>query len=111
MQPFYLFRNLTYMKERLSRGSSGSRSGQSAFRVNSLLAIKQQQQQQKKRIGGGSPGGGEFMTLMFLGFHDKTVADVDVRVEVETFLSHISLKKRKDPSQRVGGPSNKLNCT
>lgn len=86
----------------------GAPQPQPTFRVNSLLAIKQQQKQKQLRID-GTPGAdrGDFMTLMFLGFHDKTVADADVRVEVETYLSHASLKKCKDgmgqppPQERV----------
>lgn len=99
-QPVFLHRNLTYMKER-TRRTNRKRS----FQVNSLLGIKQQQLQRSRTENGtGAPFGngmGEFMTLMFLGYHDKSVTDDDVRVEVETNLSHISHKKRKESSNTL----------
>lgn len=77
------------MKHRSNR-TNKSRSG---FRIDSLLAGKLKVRNDSERLG-------DYMTLMFLGFFDKSISDEDV-VEVETFLSQISHKKRKDSSKAM----------
>lgn len=86
LQPVFLHRNLTYLKNRSNR----SNKTRSSFKVDSLLGIKM-----NKNRNDNITWFGDYMTLMFLGFFDSTISDVDV-VEVETFLMKISQKKRKD---------------
>lgn len=71
-------------KDRLKR-TNKSRSG---FKIDSLLS--------KKTTNGSTNDktGGEYMTLMFLGFSDHNLPGDEV--EVETCISKISHKKRKD---------------
>lgn len=58
----------------------------STFEVDSLL----------QRIENSRPARlGDYMTLMFLGYFDKSINDIDL-VEVETYLSKTSLKKRRE---------------
>lgn len=81
-QPVYLYRNLTYMPHRLTRRKKPS----GTFKVNSML----------ERIENSIPARlGDYMTLMFLGVFDRSIVDIDA-VEVETYLSTATLKKRKD---------------
>lgn len=81
-QPVYLYRNLTYMQYRSTRTNKD----RSTFKVNSLL----------ERVEKSIPSRlGDYMTLMFLGYFDKSINDMDV-VEVETFLSKTTFRKRKD---------------
>lgn len=77
------------MKHRSNR-TNKARAG---FRIDSLLAGKLKSRNDTERLG-------DYMTLMFLGYFDKTISDEDV-VEVETFLSQISHKKRKDSSKAM----------
>lgn len=75
------------MKDRIKRTNKS----RSTFKVDSLLSKKMDE------IQNGSANDktlGEYMTLMFLGFFDKTLPDDEV--EVETLVSKISHKKRKD---------------
>lgn len=72
------------MKSRSNRTNSGRRT----FNVDSLL-------EKQEKIQSGQLG--EFMTLMFLGYFDKSLrGESSEEVEVETSLSKISHKKRKD---------------
>lgn len=77
---------MTYLKNRSTR----SNKRRCTFKVDSLLGIKL-----NKTRNDNITWLGEYMTLMFLGFFDKTISDLDV-VEVETSLMKISQKKRKD---------------
>lgn len=77
------------MKHRSSRTNKA----RSAFRIDSLLASKLKNRNDSERLG-------DYMTLMFLGFFDKSISEDEV-VEVETFLSQISHKKRKDSSKAM----------
>lgn len=85
-QPIFLYRNLSYMKERIKRTNKS----RSEFKVDSL----QRKLEEKKNGSTNDKTLGEYMTLMFLGFFDKTLPDEEA--EVETFVSKISHKKRKD---------------
>lgn len=103
-------------------------SRRATYQVDSLLSVKQQQLKRARHEHSGGGGGGsnghsngtalmsgtntngvpygDFLTLVFLGFHDKTLADDGVLVEVETYLSHVPHQKRKDgiktQQERVG---------
>lgn len=85
--PIFLYRNLSYMKDRIKRTNKS----RSTFKVDSLLSKKMDE---KKNGSANDKTLGEYMTLMFLGFFDKTLPDDEV--EVETLVSKISHKKRKD---------------
>ena len=93
------------MKDRTMR----SNKERSTFKVNSLLGTKLKQR--NEATNGANIWLGDYMTLMFLGFFDKNIAD-DV-VEVETYLSKISHKKRKDSfkalQERMGISMVKIN--
>lgn len=86
-QPIFLYRNLSYMKDRIKRTNKT----RSNFKVDCLLSKKNDE---KKNGSTNDKILGEYMTLMFLGFFDKNLPDDEV--EVETFVSKISHKKRKD---------------
>lgn len=86
-QPIFLYRNLSYMKDRIKRTNKA----RSTFKVDSLLLKKNDE---KKNGSTNDKILGEYMTLMFLGFFDENLPDDEV--EVETFVSKISHKKRKD---------------
>lgn len=75
------------MKDRIKRTNKT----RSTFKVDSLLSKKMDE---KKNGSANDKTLGEYMTLMFLGFFDKTLPDDEV--EVETLVSKISHKKRKD---------------
>lgn len=75
------------MKERINRTNKS----RSTFKVDCLLSKKLDE---KKNGSANDKTLGEYMTLMFLGFFDKTLPDDEV--EVETLVSKISHKKRKD---------------
>lgn len=76
------------MKDRSTR----SNKTRATFKVDSLLAKKLKNDELKN---GSNALLGEYLTLMFLGFFDKSISEDDF-VEVETCLSKISHKKRKD---------------
>lgn len=104
ISPIFIHRNLTYLKNRSTRTNKSRRT----FKVDSLLGIKMN----KSRTDNNITWFGDYMTLMFLGFFDKTISDMDV-VEVETFLMKISQKKRKDSlkalKKRLGRSVVKIN--
>lgn len=75
------------MKERIKRTNKS----RSTFKVDCLL-LKKTEEMNKGSTNDKTLG--EYMTLMFLGFFDKTLPDEEV--EVETLVSKISHKKRKD---------------
>ncbi|RLU17543.1 hypothetical protein DMN91_009778 [Ooceraea biroi] len=88
----FLYRNLTYMRQRMSR-SHKSRRG---FKVDTILdkLIAKKKQEQNLGIRG-------YMTLTFLGFYDKRVEMSQDPVKVETLLLKICHKKRKDVSSPI----------
>ncbi|XP_034951843.1 polycomb protein suz12-B isoform X2 [Chelonus insularis] len=89
ISPIFLYRNLTYMKERMSR-THKTRHG---FKIDTILEkimIKNNLEQ--------NPGLRGYMTLTFLGFYDKKIETLQDSVKVETLLLKISHKKRKDVS-------------
>ncbi|XP_043465594.1 polycomb protein suz12-B [Leptopilina heterotoma] len=92
ISPVFLYRNLSYMRQRMSRTHKSRR----GFRINSILdklIIKNEQQQ--------NPGIRGFMTLTFLGFYDKKLEMPQDPVKVETLLLKICHKKRKDVSSPI----------
>ncbi|XP_067206801.1 polycomb protein suz12-B [Linepithema humile] len=92
ISPIFLYRNLTYMRQRMSR-SHKSRRG---FKVDMILdkLIAKKKQEQNLGIRG-------YMTLTFLGFYDKRVEVSQDPVKVETLLLKICHKKRKDVSSPI----------
>lgn len=83
-----MHRNLTYMKERMSRKHKNRKN----FKVDSILSTvtnKNRLEAEKSR------GPGNYMTLMFLGFYNKALLEEQF-VEVEIVISKISHMKRKD---------------
>ncbi|EZA48190.1 polycomb protein suz12-B isoform X1 [Ooceraea biroi] len=92
ISPVFLYRNLTYMRQRMSR-SHKSRRG---FKVDTILdkLIAKKKQEQNLGIRG-------YMTLTFLGFYDKRVEMSQDPVKVETLLLKICHKKRKDVSSPI----------
>lgn len=82
------------MKQRMSR-SHKSREG---FKVDSLL----EKALQKNRTDTQPYCLGSYMTLTFLGYHDKSLdKSEDYQIKVETLLVKICHKKRKDSSSAV----------
>lgn len=58
------------------------------FKVDSLL--EQQEKNQSTQLG-------DYMTLMFLGYFDKSLrGESNEEVEVDTYLAKVSRQKRKD---------------
>ncbi|XP_012527671.1 polycomb protein suz12-B isoform X3 [Monomorium pharaonis] len=98
ISPIFLYRNLTYMRQRMSR-SHKSRRG---FKVDTILdkLIAKKKHEQNLGVRG-------YMTLTFLGFYDKRGCDNIVAqvsqdpVKVETLLLKICHKKRKDVSSPI----------
>ncbi|KAL6265177.1 hypothetical protein P5V15_005262 [Pogonomyrmex californicus] len=92
ISPIFLYRNLTYMRQRMSR-SHKSRRG---FKVDTILdkLIAKKKHEQNLGVRG-------FMTLTFLGFYDKRVEASQDPVKVETLLLKICHKKRKDVSSPI----------
>ncbi|XP_046751712.1 polycomb protein suz12-B isoform X1 [Diprion similis] len=89
ISPIFLYRNLSYMRQRMSRSHKSRR----AFRIDTILdslTLKNNQ--------GHNPGVRGYMTLTFLGFYDKKVETTQEPVKVETLLLKICHKKRKDVS-------------
>ncbi|XP_015517964.1 polycomb protein suz12-B isoform X2 [Neodiprion pinetum] len=89
ISPIFLYRNLSYMRQRMSRSHKSRR----AFRIDTILdglTLKNNQ--------GQNPGVRGYMTLTFLGFYDKKVETTQEPVKVETLLLKICHKKRKDVS-------------
>ncbi|XP_063976652.1 polycomb protein suz12-B [Diachasmimorpha longicaudata] len=92
ISPIFLYRNLSYMKQRMSR-SHKSRRG---FRIDSIL-----QRLVEKTSLSQNPGIRGFMTLTFLGFYDRKMEAPQDPVKVETLLLKICHKKRKDVSSPI----------
>ncbi|XP_018340905.1 PREDICTED: polycomb protein suz12-B isoform X1 [Trachymyrmex septentrionalis] len=92
ISPIFLYRNLTYMRQRMSR-SHKSRRG---FKVDTILdkLIAKKKHEQNLGVRG-------YMTLTFLGFYDKKAEISQDPVKVETLLLKICHKKRKDVSSPV----------
>ncbi|XP_058792791.1 polycomb protein suz12-B isoform X2 [Phymastichus coffea] len=89
MSPIFLHRNLTYMRQRMSRSHKSRRD----FRVNSILDMLIDKNAQALNAMMR-----RYMTLTFLGFYDKKLEAPQDPVKVETFLLKICHKKRKDVS-------------
>ncbi|KAK9502360.1 hypothetical protein O3M35_011150 [Rhynocoris fuscipes] len=87
LKPVFLYRTLSYMKQRMSR----SNKGRSLFKVDSMLQTKTNKLQQQASLSG-------FLTLTFLGFYNKSCISQQEPVKVETLLLKICHKKRKDVS-------------
>ncbi|XP_003706889.2 polycomb protein Su(z)12 [Megachile rotundata] len=92
ISPIFLYRNLTYMKQRMSR-SHKSRRG---FKTDTILEKLMSKNKQEE-----NPGVRGYMTLTFLGFYDKKVEIPQDPVKVETLLLKICHKKRKDVSSPI----------
>ncbi|XP_053594870.1 polycomb protein suz12-B isoform X2 [Microplitis demolitor] len=91
ISPVFLYRNLSYMKERMSR-SHKTRCG---FRVKSIL------EKLMLKNSGQNPEVHGYMTLTFLGFYDKKIEVSQDPVKVETLLLKICHKKRKDVTSPI----------
>lgn len=78
-QPIFLHRNLSYMKDRMSRSHNKRKN----FKVDSLLKAEKD----------SMPG--NYMTLTFLGFYNKALPK-EQPVDVKLVISKISHLKRKD---------------
>ena len=82
------------MKQKMTR----SHKGRTTFQINEMLTDK------LNKAENDSPyclnGLGENITLMFLGFFDKAMTDLDEKltVNVETSLLKISCSKKRDTS-------------
>ncbi|XP_014473293.1 PREDICTED: polycomb protein suz12-B isoform X2 [Dinoponera quadriceps] len=92
ISPIFLYRNLTYMRQRMSRSHKARR----GFKVDSILEKLISKSNQEQNLG--LPG---YMTLTFLGFYDKRVEISQDPVKVETLLLKICHKKRKDVSSPI----------
>ncbi|XP_053686215.1 polycomb protein suz12 [Sabethes cyaneus] len=108
ISPIFLNRNLSYMRHRMSR----SHKTRNTFKIDIMLAQKMNKIRNDKANGISLTG--EYLTLLFLGFFDKTQDDdlmdgivkkSDVEntktVQVETVLLKISHNKRKDISSAL----------
>ncbi|KAK6630889.1 hypothetical protein RUM44_003059 [Polyplax serrata] len=89
ISPIFLNRTLSYMKQRMSRDHKGRKT----FKVNNILSRLRDRCQ-----GNDLDSEKKFLTLTFLGFYDKTCTAYDEIVNVETSVTKISHKKRKDSS-------------
>ncbi|XP_031830748.1 polycomb protein Su(z)12 isoform X1 [Nomia melanderi] len=92
ISPIFLYRNLTYMRQRMSR-SHKSRRG---FKIDTMLEKLMSKNNQEQ-----NPGVRGYMTLTFLGFYDKKAEAPQDPVKVETLLLKICHKKRKDVSSPI----------
>ncbi|XP_032664577.1 polycomb protein suz12-B isoform X1 [Odontomachus brunneus] len=92
ISPIFLYRNLTYMRQRMSRSHKARR----GFKVDMILEKLISKNNQEQNLG--LPG---YMTLTFLGFYDKRVEISQDPVKVETLLLKICHKKRKDVSSPI----------
>lgn len=88
MQPLFLHRNLSYMRERKSRKSSSNKE----FRVDSLLNIVTNRQRAEAEKN-ACPN--NYLTIMFLGISDKSISQEQL-AKVSIVVSKISQMKRKD---------------
>ncbi|XP_066603808.1 polycomb protein suz12-B [Prorops nasuta] len=90
VSPIFLYRNLTYMRQRMSRSHKSRRE----FKIDTIL----------DKIMSKSNNGQSlrsYMTLTFLGFYDKKLDATQDPVKVETLLLKICHKKRKDVSSPI----------
>lgn len=101
LQPIFLHRNLTYMKDRMSR----KHKQRPTCRVDSLLNVVNNRNTLEEEKN-GAPN--NFMTILFLGFYNKSMVDEQF-VEVEIVVSKIAQMKRKDSfkskQERVSSPT------
>ncbi|CAG9771037.1 unnamed protein product [Ceutorhynchus assimilis] len=88
--PIFLNRNLTYMRERMSRTNKNRRN----FKIDNLLEITKKALTEKKDIL-LQPG---YINLTFLGFNSTTSNYESDFAHVETVLLKITHNKRKDSS-------------
>ncbi|XP_055529889.1 polycomb protein suz12 isoform X2 [Wyeomyia smithii] len=109
ISPIFLNRNLSYMRHRMSR----SHKTRNTFKIDTMLAQKMNKIRNDKANGISLTG--EYLTLLFLGFFDKTDDDDPMdgtgkksdrvestkTVQVETVLLKISHNKRKDISSAL----------
>ncbi|XP_058458793.1 polycomb protein suz12-B isoform X2 [Malaya genurostris] len=110
ISPIFLNRNLSYMRHRMSR----SHKSRNTFKIDTMLAQKMNKMRNDKASGISLTG--EYLTLLFLGFFDKTQDDdiangikskiepseiCSKTVQVETVLLKISHNKRKDISSAL----------
>jgi polycomb protein SUZ12 len=96
ISPIFLNRNLSYMKNRMSR----SHIKRKTFLVDSMLSKKMRCSEKAN----GYNWINDHLTMIFLGFYDKNLEktpDNGVWVKVETILLKISHKKRKDSSSAL----------
>lgn len=89
LSPIFLYRTLSYMRQRMSRTHKNRR----GFKVDSILERVKRNQNTPQLSG--------YMTLTFLGFYDKKGDTHEEPVKVETLLLKICHKKRKDVSSPV----------
>ncbi|KAF2879912.1 hypothetical protein ILUMI_26241 [Ignelater luminosus] len=87
--PIFLYRTLTYMRDRMSR----SHKSRINFKIESILDKVQSRQKDSPL-----PALPAFMNITFLGFYDKTLDSNACMAHVEAILLKISHKKRKDSS-------------
>ncbi|XP_014609982.1 PREDICTED: polycomb protein suz12-B isoform X1 [Polistes canadensis] len=92
ISPIFLYRNLTYMRQRMSR-SHKSRRG---FKIDTILEKLTSKNMEEQILGVRG-----YMTLTFLGFYDKKIEASQDPVKVETLLLKICHKKRKDVSSPI----------
>lgn len=92
LSPVFLYRTLTFMKDRSPRSNSGRKT----FKVDSLLDRLQLKLQNANNPDAFSKGG--FMTLTFLGYYEskKNSKFLDASVPVELLLLKSTHKKRKE---------------
>ncbi|XP_043284267.1 polycomb protein suz12-B isoform X2 [Venturia canescens] len=92
ISPIFLYRNLSYMRQRMSRTHKSRR----GFRIDTILErlLSKNNEEQNNGVRG-------YMTLTFLGFYDKKVESSQDPVKVETLLLKICHKKRKDVSSPI----------
>ncbi|KZC09482.1 PREDICTED: polycomb protein suz12-B [Dufourea novaeangliae] len=92
ISPIFLYRNLTYMRQRMSRSHKARR----GFKIDTMLEKLMSKKNQED-----NPGVRGYMTLTFLGFYDKKADVPQDPVKVETLLLKICHKKRKDVSSPI----------
>uniref|UniRef100_A0A1B6DHJ5 Uncharacterized protein n=1 Tax=Clastoptera arizonana TaxID=38151 RepID=A0A1B6DHJ5_9HEMI len=90
LSPVFLYRTLSYMRQRMSRNHKKRR----GFKVDNVL-----ERVMRNQNNGQQPLSG-YMTLTFLGFYDKKNGNNghNEPIKVETLLLKICHKKRKDVS-------------
>ncbi|KAJ8687893.1 hypothetical protein QAD02_023688 [Eretmocerus hayati] len=91
-RPIFLHRNLTYMRQRMSRTHKSRRE----FKINSILEKLEAKNENVQSLVLRN-----YMTLTFLGFYDKQLEAPQDPVKVEVLLVKICHKKRKDVSSQI----------